>query len=392
MINLEQVRRDTPGCKTKAHFNNAGSSLMAQPVIDAINHYMTLEIANGGYETEAMMDKELKAFYAAAAALVKGQSRNMAFTSSATNSFAKALSAVPLCEGDVVIIAEDDYSSNQIFFLSLQQRMGIRLVRAASLPEGGVDVADVERLVLQHRPKLISLTHVPSHTGLVQPVAEVGRICRREDILYLVDACQSVGQLPLDVAEIGCDFLCATMRKFLRGPRGTGFLYVSDAVLERQLSPLFIDMHGATWSSQNVFEPNAQATRFEDWEQPYALMLGTKVALEYANSLDMKAVAAYNHQLCEQVRAGIREIDGMHLLDKGKELSSIITVAIPGKAGNAVVDHLRSLDINTSVSTRKGGAVIDFEHKRVDWALRISPHYYNTAEEVTRLIDALRTL
>ena len=264
-MNIDAIRADTPGCLTKTHFNNAGASLPTLAVLNVMLDYLTEEANCGGYETAARHSTELNRFYLAVGKLLNCPAKNIAFTSSATNSFARALACIPFEKGDVVVIANEDYSSNQLNFLSLQQRFGIRLIRAQSLPEGGVDADHMEQLIRQHHPRVVSLTHVPMNTGLIQPVAVIGKVCRELDIPYLVDACQSAGQLPLDVEEIGCDFLCATMRKFLRGPRGAGFLYVSDRIIARGWFPTFVDMYGANWTGPDSFELTPDARRFQDW-------------------------------------------------------------------------------------------------------------------------------
>ena len=388
-MNIDLIRKETPGCKTKIHFNNAGASLMPQPVIDAMVEHIELEATMGGYEAAELKAKEIAGFYDSAATLVNGKATNIAFTSSATNSFARALSCIPFNEGDSILLANEDYISNQIAFLSLQKKFKLKILRVASLSTGGVDVADMKRLMDNHHPKLVSLTHVPSNTGLVQPVEEVGILCEERDLYYLVDACQSAGQIPIDVEKIRCDFLSATLRKFLRGPRGAGFLYVSDKIINQRLEPLFIDMRGADWITADTYAPRMDARRFEDWEFPYALVLGSKAAIDYANIIGLENIKERNAFLCQQIRKGISEISGLRLLDIGREQSSIITVEIPGQRSHDVLHNLRNKNINTSVG-HKHFALIDFEAKHVDWALRISPHYYNTEEEVEILIQTLR--
>lgn len=390
MINIEQCRQDTPGCKSKIHFNNAGAALMPQPVISAMLDYLALESVTGGYETADLKAAELLGFYDNMSRLLNTQAKNIAFTSSATNSYTRALSSIPFEKGDVILIAQEDYISNQIAFLSMQQKLGVKLVRAASLPEGGMDVDDFKKLMEQYKPKLVSLSHIPTNTGLVQPAEEVGKLCAERGILYLLDACQSAGQLPLDVNKIKCDFLTGTFRKFLRGPRGAGFLFVADRVLEQNMSPLFLDMRGADWQEKDEFVLRPDARRFEDWEIPYDILLGSSAAVKYATTIGLEEIEKRNEGLCKLVRQKLQE-NGFKTLDKGKHLSSIITVNLPGKDATTVLQTLRSKNINTSIASR-GNAVIDFDAKGVKWALRVSPHYYNTEEEVEVLIKALKTI
>ena len=364
---------------------------MPKPVIESIENHIRLEASMGGYEAADDKEAEINGFYESTARLLNGKASNIAFTSSATNSFARALSCIPFEKGDKVLMANEDYISNQLVFLSIQKRWGIQLVRAASLPEGGVDVDDMKRQMDKHNPRLVSLTHVPTNSGLVQPVELVGKLCRERDIPYLVDACQSVGQFPVDVQKIQCDFLSATFRKFLRGPRGTGFLYVSEEILKKNWEPLFIDMRGADWTGYNEYKIRADARRFEEWEMPHALLLGCRAALDYALAVGLENIQARNKILCERFRQGIGSIKGLALLDLGKELSSIITVRIPRWQPKAMLEALRKKNINTSISYRDF-ALIDFEKKGVDWALRVSPHYFNTEEEIDILLNALREL
>lgn len=389
-MDIDLLRQQTPGCAQKIHFNNAGASLMPQSVIDAMVEHINLEATIGGYEAADLKAKEVTGFYDSVAQLINCNATNIAFTSSATNAFSRALSCIPFREGDSILLANEDYISNQIAFLSLQKRFKIIILRAASRAEGGVDVEDMKRLMDAHHPRLVSLTHVPSNTGLIQPVEAVGELCAERDIYYLVDGCQSVGQIPVDVKKIKCDFLSATMRKFLRGPRGAGFLYVSDKIINQKLEPLFIDMRGADWITADEYAPRMDARRFEDWEFPYALVLGSKVAIDYALALGLDSITERNKFLCYLVRQGLKSLN-LRLLDIGAKQSSIITVEIPKRKAPDVLSALRKQNINTSVGYRNF-ALIDFEAKQVDWALRISPHYFNTQEEIDKLIDAVKKI
>ncbi len=389
-MNIEAIRKDTPGCKSKIHFNNAGASLPPLPVTAAINDYISFESITGGYEAADSKKNEIEEFYTSTSRLINTNENNIAFTSSATNSFSLALSSIPFEQGDIVLIANEDYISNQIAFLSLQQRFGIKLIRAKSLSTGGVDLNDMEKLINDHHPKLVSLTHVPTNTGLIQPVEMVGKMCKDKDILYLVDACQSAGQIPLDVKKIGCDFLTATMRKFLRGPRGAGFLYASDRILEKKFTPLFVDMRGAEWTGPDTYKVRMTAKRFEEWELPYALVVGSKEAINYALNIGIEDIQNRNKVLCDILKGKLNSIE-LKILDIGEHQSSIITIEMPDKQPQEVLEYLRAVNINTSTAHRSS-AQIDFKSKKVDWALRISPHYYNTEDEIDILIQTLEDL
>lgn len=388
---LSRLRDDTPGCAGRIHLNNAGAALPPRAVVQAMHDYLDLEAQIGGYEAADWRAEDIAGFYSSVAQMLQTSARNIAFAGSATDAYARALSAVPLREGEVVLTTENDYVSNQIAFLSLQKRLGIRVVRAADTPEGGVDVADLERLLKKHRPALVAVTHVPTNSGLVQPVEAVGRLCRAEGVWYLVDACQSAGQMPLDVTRIGCDFLAATFRKFLRGPRGAGFLYVSDRALDAGLEMLLPDMRGANWTAPDEYVAQPDARRYEYWEMSPALLLGSKAAVEYALEQGLDAIQERVVRLAATTRTMLADLPGVRVLDRGASLCGIVTAWRPDWQPQALLQHLAAQRINGRITTI-GSAQLDFSRKGVRWALRISPHYYNTEAEIAALGEALSLL
>ena len=240
----------------------------------------------------------------------------------------------------------------------------------------------------RQRPTLVALTWIPTNSGLVQPAEPIGEICRASEIPYLLDACQAVGQMPIDVARLGCDFLSATARKFVRGPRGLGFLYISDRMLGRGAHPLLIDMHGATWTERDTFELTPDARRFETWEFAYALMFGLGAAARYALDVGLETARDRSRDLAAYVRERLARLTGVRVLDRGKELCAIATAEIEGWHSRDVKLALRRRCINTS-SPEREDAVIDMDSKQVTSALRISPHYYNTREEIDSAVEAL---
>lgn len=385
---LRRWRAETPGSSERIHLNNAGAALQPEPVLRAVREHFDLEARIGGYEAADARSAEIDGVYRAVAELLGTSPRSVAITENATAAFVQALSAVPFSPGDVVVTTRNDYASNQIQYLSLAERMGVEVVRAPDGPEGGVDVDALEGLVHRRRPKLVAVSHVPTSSGLVQDVETIGRICRDRDVLYLVDACQSVGQMPVRPEEIGADFLSATARKFLRGPRGVGFLWVSDRVIEAGLEPLFPDLRGADWITPDLYQPAPDATRFENWEFPYALVLGLGEAARYALDVGLETARDRSRALAERLREGIEALDRAECLDRGEEVCSIVTLRPGGLDPGEVVRELRAREINTSSLTRVS-AVLDFEEKGVEGALRVSPHYYNTEAEVDDFLAAL---
>jgi selenocysteine lyase/cysteine desulfurase len=390
-LDLDRIRSDTPSASRHIHLNNAGAALQPRPVVDAVIDHLRLEEEIGGYEAADAAVERIDGAYRAIADLVGGAPAQIAMVEHATAGFVAALSSIPFRAGDLILTTRHDYSSNQIQYLSLAERLGVEVLRAPDAPEGGADVGAMRDLIHRRRPRVVAMTHIPTNSGLVQDVASVGEACRERDVLFLVDACQSVGQMPVDADAIGADFLSATGRKFLRGPRGSGFLWVSERVLDGGLLPLFPDLRGTDWIGPDLLQPSPDARRFETWEFAWALVIGLGEAARYATSVGLEAIQERVVSLADRLRGALAEIDGFRVLDRGPELCAIVTATHDRMSAEHVRDGLRDADVHTSWLSREG-AVIDFEEKGVETALRLSPHYYNTEDEIDRAMEILARL
>jgi selenocysteine lyase/cysteine desulfurase len=388
---LETWRRDTPGASSRLHLNNAGAALMPTPVIDAITAHLAREAAVGGYESADEAQPRVQAAYAAVAALLGAAPRNVAIVENATVAFSQALSAIDFRPGDVIVTTRNDYISNQLAYLSLAERAGVVVRRAANLADGRVDPDSVRELMRDPRARLLAVTWVPTNSGLIQPAEALGALAEAADVPYLLDACQAAGQLPIDVTRFGCDFLAATARKFLRGPRGIGFLYVSDRALARGAYPLHVDMRGGEWTSADRFALVPDARRFENWEFSYALVLGLGAAARYATEVGIERGGGRARELAAALRGQLADIDGCRVLDRGAELAALVTVEVAGWRAPELVTALRQRGINTSASLREY-AVIDMDEKGARTALRLSPHYFNLEDELATAVGAIREL
>jgi selenocysteine lyase/cysteine desulfurase len=388
---VTQWREETPGCANRVHLNNAGAGLMPKSVVEAIVGHLNREANFGGYESADDAAAAVNDAYANVAGLLGAQPRNIAIVENSTVAFFQALAAFDFKPGDVIVTTRNDYISNQLAYLSLARRCGIEVRRAADLPTGGADPQSVRELLRDPRVRLLAVTWVPTNSGLMQPVETLGEIAESAGVPYLLDACQAVGEILVDVARLRCDFLSATARKFLRGPRGIGFLYVSDRALKRGDFPLYIDMRGADWVSADSFEPAPDARRFENWEFPYSLVLGLGEAARYANAVGVEGGGRRARELAATLRSKLQGLPGFRVLDRGKELAAIVTVEVAGWDAPELVKVLRQDGINTSASLR-AYSVIDMDEKHAASALRLSPHYYNTEQEIDTVVEALKSL
>jgi selenocysteine lyase/cysteine desulfurase len=388
---VRQWREDTPGCANQIHFNNAASGLMPRGVLDAITAHLNREANVGGYESADDAEAAVADAYANVARVLGAQPRNIAVVENSTVAFFQALSAFDFKVGDVIVTTRNDYISNQLAYLSLARRHGVEVRRAADLVSGGADPQSAKELLRDPRVRLLAVTWVPTNSGLMQPVEALGEVAEAAGVPYLVDGCQAVGQIPADVAKLRCDFFSGTARKFLRGPRGIGFLYVSDRALKRGDFPLYIDMRGADWVSADSFAPAPDARRFENWEFAYSLVLGLGEATRYALGVGVERGGRRARELSAALRSKLSGIGGIRVLDRGRDLAAIVTIEVAGWDASELSKLLRTRGINSSASLR-AYAVIDMDEKRAATALRLSPHYYNTEDELDRVVEELKAV
>ncbi|MGX1812007.1 aminotransferase class V-fold PLP-dependent enzyme [Nocardia sp. NPDC055321] len=389
MVNISRLRADTPGCEGQVFLDSAGSSLPPRIVVDTAIDHLRREAEIGGYRAANERLGDLAAVKTAIGTLINADPANIALSDSASRSWTDFFYSVPLRAGDRILISGADYASNAIAALQRARRSGASVEAVPSDSSGQLDL-DALASMIDERVKLVSLVHVPTNGGLVNPVAEAARIARRAGALVLLDACQSAGQLPLDVAELDVDALSATGRKWLRGPRGTGFLYVRPE-LAATMEPERLDLHSAAWTGPDEYTLAAGATRFEFWECDVAARLGLGAAVRYLLELGPAEVYAAIAERAAYLRKTLAEIPRVSVRDRGTQHAGIVSFTVDGLDPIAIRDRLATESITVTVSHRSS-TLLDMTDRALPAVVRASPHAFVSFEDLDRFRLAVAAL
>jgi cysteine desulfurase / selenocysteine lyase len=380
MLDVQKAREQTPGCQHVLHLNNAGASLIPHPVIDAVNSHFKLEVEQGGYEASALAESKIQNFYLAASRLIDCHPSEIAFIESATRAWDMIFYSLDFKAGDKILTAVAEYASNYIAFLQMAKKNGIVIEVIPNDAYGQLSLIELRNRIDDPLVKLVAITHVPTHGGLINPAEEVGEITNRANVFYLLDATQSIGQFPVNVNKLKCDALCATGRKYLRGPRGTGFLFINEKKVE-DLDPPFLDLQAARWISKNEYKIHPNAQRFETWETNYSNKIGLGVAIDYALSWGIENIWTRISHLGQFLRSRLTEFSQIQVQDLGEKKCGIVTFNVKNLTAQDVCSKLRAKKINVSVSLAEY-ARLDMDERGLQSLVRASVHYFNTEEEI----------
>ncbi len=388
-IDVERVRADTAGVDHRVHVNNAGASPPPDVVVEATLDYFRSEALEGGYETAAARENDLDRVYREASLALNCQETELAFQQNASQAWWAAFNAIPLTAGDRVLATSAEYVSSGIALVgAAQQGIEVELI-----PDDGHGQTSVDALtnLLDERVKLVCATHVPTSGGLINPVEEIGAAIKKgSDAFYLVDVCQSFGQMPVDVEDMHVDFAAMTGRKFCRGPRGTGLLYQRSG-LSGLLPPRVNDGRGNEWSAPWEVKPRPDARVHELFESSFAAKVGLGVALGYGNALGAENMAARIAALAARLRRQLGSIERVLVTDLGVRKSGIVTFSVDGLTSTEVKEHLTRRGINASLA-KAVAAQFDMAQRAPEGLVRVSVHYFNTVEEIDRVCEAVTEL
>ena len=388
-IDLEHERALTPGCRHGAFLDSAGSSLPTSTVTGTVISHLRREAEIGGYRAAAEQAEAIAAVRTSLARLVRGLNEEIALVDSATRAWTLFVTAIRFRPGDRILVCGNEYASNAIAFLQRVRYDGCSVERVPALPDGSPDL-EAYAAMLDERVRLVSLVQVPTNSGTVAPVRDLAALARGVGAYTVLDACQSVGQLALDVSDLGVDALTATGRKWLRAPRGTGFLWIRRALVE-ELEPAAADMHGGDWTAPEDYRLRADATRFELFESDVAANLGLGAAVDHLLGLGPEEVEFAVRARAGLLRSELADLPGVTIRDRGEDLSGIVSFTVDGITPDVVAARLAAAGVTVSVS-RRTSTLLDMTERGLDSVVRASPHYFVSADDLERTLSAVAAL
>ncbi|MBY6351342.1 aminotransferase class V-fold PLP-dependent enzyme [Rhodococcoides corynebacterioides] len=389
---VDTAHAETPGAARGVFLDSAGSSLPPRVVTDTVVDHLRREAEIGGYAAAAERADDLLGVRASVGRLLGAPARTVALSDSATRAWCDFFYAVPLAPGDRILLSPVEYATGAVAALQRARATGATVEQMPADDTGAIDVAALER-VLDERVALVSLVHAPTNSGLINPVREVVDAAHAVGARVLLDACQSVGQVDLDVVDLGVDALSATGRKWLRGPRGTGMLYVAEHLLAT-LEPRSLDLHSATWTGPTSYEIADDARRFETWEHDVAARLGLGAAVDHLLALGPRAVEAAVRDRADRLRGALRELPRVTVRDpdtRRDRLSGIVTFTVDGVDPSAVKTRLAEQGVTVTVSPRSS-TLLDMTARGLDAVVRASPHCFLRTDQLDAAVSAVSAL
>lgn len=386
---LRHLREQTPGLANRVHLDNCGSALQPLAVVEAMKDAFELEIAVGGYVAQEQQAPALEAAYGALARLFGGKVKDYAFVGSAVDGWTKAFYSLQLTDGDNIITAYNEYCSNFVAYLQVAKRFGVEIRVARQADNGGIDLEHMASLI-DARTRLISISHMPSSSGEINQVTDVGRLAKEAGVLYQLDACQSAGHVHVNVEEIGCDIMTGTSRKFLRGPRGIGFLYVNEKA-RSMMEPVVLTNQSAEWTSKNDYTLRDDTRVFEAWERSVVNQLGFGAALAYLQTVGPELAFAQISRNAKSLRQKLQATKDVEVMCPPSAESAIITFNFRARQPAEIKQILEKQGIGVQIAS-VNHTRLDLEPRGIESAVRVSPHYYTSDDDIDRFLMALEAL
>ena len=359
------------------YLNTAAAGLQSPQVLEKIQAHLQLESECGGYVAAEKVQSDLASCRENLAQLLNCTASEIALTDSASRAWHRILNCFDFQRDDIVLVSPTIWGGNYFTLLQLEKRFGIQVQCMPTEADGNLDLDRLKQQIQQKvrqqpksRVRFMELTLAPSGWDAWQATGDIAQLARAHSIPLVVDASQAFGQRELDVNDLGCDFLFASGRKWLAGPRGTGVLYARQSSTSH-LCPLGLDQHtGFLKDDELHWLPDAR--RFELSESSVALRLGLGEAAKQTLSRQQAGESVLLKKLAADYRQLISEIPGFELPDLSGEPGAIVTFRHAVQSPVAVRDFLRQHHIEVGIHPRTY-MPLHAPTQRLGDCLRVSP-------------------
>ncbi len=372
------------------HFNHSGAGLPSPETVQVIVNHLRLEAERGPMEAGALASDASNMVYKTAAQLLGCSSQHVAFGTSHGQLYGNLIASIPLAPGDKVLVSRQEWIGNVLCLQRSANLNGASLSLMASDDTSAVDPVALGKS-LSPDVRIVALTWIGAGSALINPAAAIGAAIRQagSSAFFIIDASQVIGQVPINVAELGCDALIACGRKFLRGPRGTALAYISPR-LASEIVPRNIDSLSSTLRDGNVEVANS-AQAFEFGEESVALKLGLGKAIEQALDLGVDHIRLALDQKAGALRQALAELPRVKLLDRGNNKGAAVTFAIDGLPCATAKQRLSEQGINIGMNG-PGYTPYDMSMRGISELLRASVHLNTTDEDIALIVNAIRSI
>jgi cysteine desulfurase/selenocysteine lyase len=396
LLSTQDVRSDIPIIEKVIYMDCAATSPIPRPVLEAMQRYWEECPFNYGrslavFKLSKEVNKRCSGAMEALAGLINASSQELVFTKNTTEALNIVTHGVNFVPGDEVLISNIEHQSNFIPWLYLGKNKDVKIKIVHANEDGIVTPEEVQNKV-SSKTKLISLNHASNIFGSIQDVKAIGQIAHDNSARLLIDAAQTVGRLPIDVKDIDCDFLAMCGRKSLMGPQGTGALYGKREALE-ELTPQIIGGGAADLKGLNEFEFAELPHRFHAGIYNAMGIIGLGRSVEYVGTdIGVERIRSHVMSLYSYLRKEIDQIDSVTTYGPRdlEQQNGVLSFTL-GDIDSREVSKLLDDQSNIIVAAGTHGSPTAMQQLGVDGTVRVSLQFYNTEEEVDKLISTLNS-
>jgi cysteine desulfurase / selenocysteine lyase len=386
-IEFDLIQKDFPVTRKKVYMNNGAIAPTPISTIKSITDFL-LKCSEDGPDSKITYDyivSLMKELRTRITHIINCDPNEIVFTQSTTEGLNYVCNGIDWKKNDSVIIrgGPQEHYANYLPWLQLSKRKVVKLNELEIDENGYFDLTNLEKLAKKKNTKLITLSHALYNSGAIMPVEETGKIARENNVLYCIDAAQTVGSIKVDVKKIGCDFMAFPGFKWLCGPVGVGIFYCSKNAGDL-LRPQSIGGESAILSDQKVIAYIESPQKFQTGFRNYPGVAGLESSLRYILRLGIANIHKKNVKIANILRSELLKIPGIkiHGPEDEKTRTSIIPFSSSNSEAKTLVDKLEQNEIIFAERDIGGGKKI----------VRASPHFFNREEDALKAVNCIKSI